>query len=247
MRPADHIAAAFLQTATPFQPGILTQTPFRPVAATPTATPTLPPAPTPLPSTYERFGIDFSDTSQTIKTSFTSSNAAFHSGKPVQIAFRPGWPCEWANHRSCTSLHYQGQVVLVTTHSGVAGEGQPLRHALEGSWLNAAAFPMQQIRENLASLQNADVRIEQGSTSAEGIRVIAAVRVPAEQVNEYFSLPVNDALNLAAQFSTEAAEALSSNQPLLVIETCGWRHPEESIAPGTSSTSASVYLVIIGN
>ncbi|MBE0697629.1 MAG: hypothetical protein IH586_11970, partial [Anaerolineaceae bacterium] len=144
-------------------------------------------------------------------------------------------------------LHYQGRVVLATIHSGVAGDGQPLRHALEGTWLNAAALPLQQVQENLVALQGAGVSIEQSGKKVEGMHVLAAVRVPATQVQDYFSLPVNEGLDLAAQSSGEMADALASGKPLLVIETCGWHHPQEPYAPGTSATSASVYLVVIGD
>jgi hypothetical protein len=42
------------------------------------------------------------------------------------------------------------------------------------------------------------------------------------------------------------AEALAGHERLLVIETCGWRHPAEAWAPGVTDTSGSVYLVVIG-
>lgn len=234
-------------TPTPFQPVSMTQTPFRPVAATPTTTPTPLPTLTPLPSTYERFGIDFADSAQAIKTGLFPAGTAINGGQPIQFSFRPGWPCEWINRRGCTSLHYEGRVVLATIHSGVAGDGQPLRHALEGTWLNAAALSLRQVQENLAALQGAEVSIEQAGKNTTGMHVLAAVRLPATQVEEYFSLPVNEGLEFAAQSSSEMANALASGKPLLVIETCGWHHPEEPFAPGTSGTSASVYLVVIGD
>jgi hypothetical protein len=233
-------------TPTPFQPVPLTQTPFRPFAPTPTTTPTPLPTPIPIPSTYKRFGIDFSDTAQAIKVIFSPSQT-LNNGHTIRISFRPGWPCEWINHRGCTSLHYQGRVVLVTIHSGVAGDGQPLRSALEGTWLDSAALPLSQVRENLAALQSAAVSFSQSGKNTAGMHVLAAARVPAAQVQEYFSLPVNDGLELAAQSSAEMAAALASDKPLLVIETCGWHHPEEPYAAGTTATSASVYLVVIGD
>lgn len=235
---------------TPFQPGERTLTPFQPVAPTPTATQTTSPTPLPkpnsLPSSMTRFGIDFSDTSQTIQTILSPSQATLNAGKDLRMTFRPGWPCEWINNRACTSLHYQGRVVLVTIHSGVGGDGQALRHALEGTWLNAAALSMQQVLTNLAALQDAPVLIKQSEEIAEGLRVLAAVRVPAVQLEAYFSLPVDEALDFAAQSSAELTQALASGQPILVIETCGWHHPEEPYAPGVTGTSASIYLVIIG-
>lgn len=241
-----HMVAGILETPTPFQPQAATQTPFRPVGPTATSTPTPLPTPTPFPSTYVRFGIDFNDTNRTIKTELIPASDSFNGGRPVRINFRPGWPCEWINHRGCTSLHYQGQVVLATIHSGVGGDGQHLRHSLEGTWLNSAALSIHQIQANLALLWNSSAIIVQGETTAEGLRVKAAVRVPASLVGEYFALPVDDALNLAAQSSPELADALTSTSPLLVIETCGWRLASEGYPPGTSDTSASVYLIAIG-
>jgi len=240
----------FTVSPTPFQPGASTSTPFQPVTATPTATMTASPTPLPMPGleplTYMRFGIDFSDTSQTTRILLSPSQADFNAGKPIRVSFRPGWPCEWINRRACTSLHYHGQVVLVTVHSGVAGDGQALRHALEGTWLNAASFPLKQVRANLAALQDGQVSIDQPGATAQGLRTLAAVRLPAAQVEAYFSLPVDDALDLAAQSSTEMALALASGAPLVVIETCGWRHPEEPWAPGVTDTSAAIYLITIG-
>lgn len=247
---ASRAVAYSAASPTPFQPGGRTLTPFQPVAPTPTATPIASPTPLPdsnaLPSSTTRFGIDFSDTNQTIQTILSPSQATLNAGKDIRMAFRPGWPCEWINNRACTSLHYQGRVVLVTIHSGVGGDGQALRHALEGTWLNAAALSMQQVLTNLAALEEAPVLIKQSDVSAEDLRVLAAVRVPAVQLEEYFSLPVDAALDFAAQSSAEMTQALASGQPVLVIETCGWHHPEEPYAPGVTGTSASVYLVVIG-
>lgn len=250
MQPVVAAAAYETETATPsltpFQPRGLTQTPFQPVAPTQTPTPTPLPTPTPFPSTYTRFGIAFTDTSQTIQVVLSPLQGPVNEGRPIRVPIRPGWPCEWADHRSCISLHYQGQVVLATIHSGVAGEGEALRNALEGTWLNAAALSLPRIQENLDSLQGADVDLEQGDSSSGTAHVLAAVRLPADQAADYFSLPVNEGLELAAQRSPEMAAALASEKPILIIETCGWSHPSEPLVPGTSPTSASVYLVVIG-
>lgn len=248
-RPAQ-VAALPGASPTPARPGGSTPTPFQPAAVTPTATatasPTPPPTAEPPPLDYTRFGVDFSDTAQAISAVLSPSQDQFNAGRSLRISFRPGWPCAWINHRACTSLHYNGQVVLVTIHSGVAGDGQALRHALEGTWLNAAALPMQEIRANLAALQDGDVSIEQSGVTAQGLRALAAVRLPASDVEQYFSLSVDDALDFAAQSSAEMAQALASGEPLVIIETCGWRHPDEPWAPGITGTSASVYLITIG-
>lgn len=251
-RQADtpHMVAQVQTTPTPFQPFAATQTPFRPIG--PTATNTSTPYPTqtptpPPPPTYIRFGINFQDTSQKIKTELLSSSKDFNGGRSIRINFQPGWPCEWINHRGCTSLHYQGQVVLVTIHSGIGGDGQNLRHVLEGTWLNAAALSISQIQDNLGRLRDSSVVIRQGGITAEEMRVRAAVRVPASQVVDYFSLPIDDALNLVAQDNPDLADALASKTPLLIIETCGWRLASEGYPPGVTDTSASVYLIAIGD
>jgi hypothetical protein len=125
------------------------------------------------------------------------------------------------------------------------GDGQPLRNTLEGTWLNAASYSLAQIQQNIAALTGGQAKLNQAGTAANDIRIKAVVRVPASQVNEYFTLPVDRALDLASELSPEMAQALSSGQPLLIIETCGWRHPAEGNEPGTSDTSASVYLVVL--
>jgi len=250
-QPRREIAAIPQVTLTPFQPVAITQTPYLPVGPTPTITSTPIPSPTPTPKptlsvTYLRFGIDFSDTSRVIETQLMPGDTSLNAGQPIIINFTPGWPCEWINHRGCTSLHYNGQVVLTTIHSGMWGEGQELRNLLEGTWLNAASFPLDKVYANVASLPGGTARITQGKVSSGDIRVLAAVRLSASQAVDYYSLPIDDGLDLAAEMNPELADALASRIPLLIFETCGWRHPAEGYPPGSTDSSASIYLIAIG-
>jgi hypothetical protein len=61
----------------------------------------------------------------------------------------------------------------------------------------------------------------------------------------YFLQPVNLGLNAASAYQPDLESFVQPEQPLLVFETCGWRMPEEAWSPGTSTTSASVYLGVI--
>ena len=245
--PLDAPAFSFQHTPTPFQPSAPTGTPFLPLVSTQSAEEVelLP---------YVFHGQDFSVDGRDIQVTFEGGLA---------VTIRPGWPCEFTDHRACISLHQDGRLILATVHSGVGGEADALRHALEGTGWNRAGLPLEAVRANLLALQGADLRIATQGAQGEGngtgdqsapgdlagrsdLTVLAAVRVPAGMVNEYYRLPVDDALARLAKNSPELAAALRSGRKLLAIETCGWRHPEEAWAPGVTDTSASVYLIVIG-
>ena len=94
-------------------------------------------------------------------------------------------------------------------------------------------------------LQDAKVNIIQGDTVLEGFTFAAASRVPASSLLDYFSLPIPQALRLAADLNPSLSSYVRPDQPQLVIETCGWRMPGEPAPSGLSPTTSSVYLGVI--
>jgi len=187
------------------------------------------------------WGLDFSIEAQPVRVGFDLDD-----GSPLAIRFRTGWPCEYADHRACAGIYSTGSapVLLLTVHSGLWGEAEPLRAHLEGMGINRAALPLEQVRQNLLDLSGLPVTMEQGENKVSDLKVRAAVRVPPDLLDRYFALQIPDALQLAAGLESDFADAL--DDPLVIIETCGWRHPEEAWLPGISDTSASIYLLAIG-
>lgn len=238
-----------------------TSTPFQPVepTITPTPQPTSTPLPTPLPTLaptttpagvqqpYHWRGLELDDGAAAIHVTIHPP-AQVNGGSQISLSFRTGWPCEYIDHRACLSAHFSGNAVLTTVHSGMGGEGEALRRAMESTGFNRAWFSLAQIQSNVDALRGATVTVEQDGARAEDLRVLAAVRVPASRMAEYFSLPFDSAARMAAGFNQPLADLLEnpSGRPWLVIETCGWRHPEEAWAPGVTDTSGAVYLVVIG-
>jgi len=233
-------------TPTPFQPVPATPTPFNAVRYTPTVSPTPTATKTRAPLTGRWHGIDFNDTTRRIELTITPAGEQFNGGQPLRIGFRPGRPCAYFDFRACIGLHESpsSAVILATVHSGLGGDGQPLRHALEGTGFNQAAFTLGEIQQRMDALQDAPVTIQQGDASTDR-QLRAAARVPPNLLDAYFNLPFQQALETIAQTSPALARALKSPAPLLIIETCGWRQAQEFGIPGATDTTGSVYLLVI--
>jgi hypothetical protein len=136
-------------------------------------------------------------------------------------------------------------VIFITVHSGIGGEAESFRQAVEGLGWNQALFPLARAQKNLRRLAGSTVSITQGAVSLPGFELAAAGRVPAEGLARYFSLPAASALELAAQFAPVLQPFVNPDQPQVVFETCGWKMPEEPWAPEVTSASGSVYLGVI--
>ncbi len=224
-------------TATPFLPVPPTATLIGvPVTASETAS-----TPAPDLAIDHWWGLDFSVEAQPVRVGFDLNEPS-----PLAISFRTGWPCEYNDHRACAGIYSAGSapVLLLTVHSGLWGEAEPLRDHLEGMGINRAALPLEQIRQNLLDLRGLPVTLEQGEKVVSDLKVLAAVRITPDRLDRYFALQIPDALRLAAGLEPDFADAL--DDPVLMIETCGWRHPDEAWLPGLSDTSASIYLLAIG-
>jgi len=233
-------------TRTPFLPLSITPTPSQPLHPTPAEPAESSPDSTA--PTLNFYGIDLNDHSQRVRIQIFPPNKKVNGGKPIVISFIPGEKCNFGDGRACVSGYLSeslSEVDFLTVHSGVGGEGQAFRHAVEGTGEDQAGFALKQVLANLRQLSGAEVVITQGGQAYTGFTLAAAARVPAPRLKAYFKSPIQSALAAAAEVEPDLAPFLSAAQPLLVFETCGWKMPGEPWAPGVTGTSASVYLGII--
>jgi hypothetical protein len=237
-------------------------TPFRPLHPTPTPQPTLVIDPSytylQLPSTpqnipYNPRALDF-DTLQLnsgqsqVRIRFKPDTPRINEGKPIQIVFHTNTECQFGDGNACVNTYRDrtgAEVTFFTIHSGIGGEAQPLRNAVEGTGFDQAGLPLNQVRKNLQTLLGSEVIIQQDDKEQTGLEIAAVVRLPARLVRDYINTPVNEALTVAAQYDSDLSSLLDSGQPLIVVETCGWRMPGESNPDNLPDTSASIYLFVI--
>jgi hypothetical protein len=168
-----------------------------------------------------------------------------NAGRAIRIGFFPGSDCEYSSGRACVSRHRGGQVTLLTVHSGLGGEGEAFRSAVEGTGLDRAFYSFARIRRNLQALAGSPARLQSGSLGRDDLSLAVVVRIPPQELEAYFASPFDEALTAAAEKSSELRAALDSGEPLLVFEICGWQIPGEALALEVSSTTASIYLGVI--
>lgn len=242
-----------------------TATPFRPVADQPTAeiqaaaseqpprTPqvlSLKPLPTrqPTPQPFVFQGIDFSNHDKRIRITIYPPDEQVNQGKPIVIVFYPGDRCAFGDQRACINSYQSregGQVTFVTIHSGIGGQAENFRDAIEGSGLNQPGFSLKKTLSNLQALQGARVEVKQGETILGNLELAIITRIPASGVNKYIHSPADRALEIADDLGPDIPRLLHPEQPQLIFETCGWKMPEEPWAKSVSSTSGSIYLAVI--
>lgn len=221
-----------------------------------TATPFQPRHPTPAYSqdneterspTFDFQQISFAPQSGGVQISIDPPTSSVNQGKPISLSFIPSETCEFGDQKACVSSHLldQQNLVFLTIHSGFGGEGQAFRHVIEGTGINKAAYSLEQINANLTALQNAQVSLATNGDEIGGFTVRGIIRIPAAQVDTYFSLPIEDALEFVASLNPGAWSNIDKNQALLIFETCGWKIPAEPGADGVSDTTGSVYIVVI--
>lgn len=233
-----------------------TKTPFQPLPITPTPTQLLHPtqiAPTETSPevagpTLNFYGIDFRNHKQKVRIQIIPPNKKVNGGKPIVLSFIPGRKCNFGDGRACVNSYLAGgesETIFLTVHSGVGGEGQAYRHAVEGTAENQAGIALNQVRANLRALAGAEVIISQGNQVYSGFTLVVTSRIPARKLQKYFHKPIESALAYAASLEPALESLVEPGQPQLVFETCGWQMPGEAWAPGVSSTTFSVYLGVI--
>lgn len=233
-------------TLTPFQPLIQTLTPSRGpqvewIPALYNQVPVLQPAATPQPHFAHRL-LDFPQEKIRLRI---FPDQLVNGGKMIKMTFYPAPDCAFGSGRSCVSVHRNGQVILLTIHSGVGGEGEAFRLAVEGLSLDQAGFSIGRIQANLADMQNAPVQLNLGPDNLGDFELAALARIPPLDLQRFFDLPFDDALERVASQNEPLRSALDSGEPLLAFETCGWQMPGEAWGEGSTATSASIYLGFI--
>jgi len=194
------------------------------------------------------YGIDFNNSNEWIKIKIIPADKRVNNGKPILINFIPGLHCEFGSNTACVNTYTfgeNGSTIFLTIHSGVGGEAQTYRHAMEGTAFDQAAYQVKEIIKNVNAISGAQVIIYQGETTIHGLTLGGSARVPPAYVRQYFELPVMDAFGLAAEINSSLQPYLNSSQPLIVFETCGWRVAGEKSAPGLGSTRSAVYIGVI--
>lgn len=210
---------------------------------TPTATPTATRTPTQENHPFHMGEVDLSDFHAETHLEIEPHSDTYPAGTEIHLTFYPGDGCQFGDRRACVQSIENGQLTFLTIHSGLGGEGEPFRRTVEGSGINSSAYSLERIEALLTALEESPAVLTQSDGSAHLV-LAAAVRIPAEQVAEYFALPLPDALQFAADHSHAFQQALNGTGNKLVFETCGWKHPSEDWHPGVSAVTGSVYVVI---
>jgi hypothetical protein len=225
-----------------------TPTPFQPIPGT--ALPAEPPgsgeSEDAIPQSF--FGIDFSPSADHVEIKIIPPNRQVNGGRPILLSFDPGERCKFGDGRACTYTYRSrrgGWTTFVTAHSGLGGEGNALRHALEGTGLDRASFPLERVQENLKALEGAEVVITQGGVEITGFKLVSTGRVPPKSLKDYMSAFFQDALYVAASLNPSLTGAVNPALDQIVLETCGWQMPGEPLGPGATRTAASIYLGVI--
>lgn len=225
----------------PLQPDVMEMHSFLPLLAQSKSAPVLLTA-------SDFYGIDFSPQGKEIRIQINPPDKRVNRGKPILIVFVPGRECVFGDHHACINTYRTMQNrnnIFVTVHSGVGGEAQAYRHALEGTGKDQAGLRLRQVKANLAALTGSEVTITQGKNVLNGLTLAGTARIPPTYLKEYFDLPIQDILAFAGGLNPAIDPLLDSDQPQIIFETCGWRMPGEPWANGITPTSASIYLGVI--
>jgi hypothetical protein len=218
--------------------------------ANPPTHPSSPPpvAPTSSPPGLNLLGIDFGKQQEWVRIKIYPKTRRINNGQPILLKFLPGEHCTFGDQHACVAA-FRGPggipVIWLTIHSGVGGEGQPLRNAIEGTGINQAAYSLQEISANLQALSGSQVVISQGTTTVRDLRLQAMARIPGSMLQGYFNTPLENTLDFSAQVAPELQPINQSTQSMIIFETCGWRVAGQPGFPDTTDTSASVYLGLI--
>lgn len=189
---------------------------------------------------------DFLPGSKPLTVRLIPPDHRFNAGLPLEITFIPGERCLFGDRQACIyqfATVENRQIIFASLHSGVGGEGQALRHALEGTGFNRGQYLPHQVAENARALAGARVALLQGKKDRSHFELAAVARIPPEHLQAYFALPVEQTLAFAVSIGALDPRLLEDD--VFVIETCGWRLPGEDWVPGVSTTTGSVYLALI--
>jgi hypothetical protein len=259
--------AHIIKAGAPDAPALIpTPTPFRPVANRPAEaseqvdtqyqpqqTPQVlswrpPPTREPASHSLSFYGVNFADRDKRVRITIFPPNKQVNQGKPIVIAFVPGENCEFGNQLACVNAYLTetgSQAIFLTIHSGIGGQAEIFRSALEGTAFNQPAFSLSKVQNNLLALQGAQVEIKQGEMILTNLILRVVARIPSTNVNQYIRSSADQALDIASDLDPDISTLIDPAEPQLVFETCGWKMPEEPWAKSVTTTSGSIYLVVI--
>jgi hypothetical protein len=197
--------------------------------------------------TLDFYGIDFSNHQRVTITIYPLGKNINH-GKPVKLSFIPGEHCQFGDKMGCVYAYKptsQGNVIVITVHSGVGGEAQQFRGVLEGTGVNRAGYGLEKVKTNMNSLSGAQVIISQGENEVRQLQLAGVTRIPARSLARYFRAPLAEILSVAADINPQIGWLVYPEVPQIVIETCGWKMPGEQGVDRVTDTTGSIYLGII--
>ncbi len=197
--------------------------------------------------TLNFYGINF-DRHERVNIEIIPPNGQVNRGKAIKISFIPGERCQFGDKKGCVYAYkptYAGNVIVITIHSGVGGEGQRLRGALEGTGINRAGYSLKKVRSNMQALSGAQIVIQQGDVEIGNLQLSAVTRIPPRSLTRYFRASLAEILELAADLDPGLSSLVHPEQPQIILETCGWKMPGEPGSENVSDTTGSVYLAII--
>ncbi len=246
-------AEAYEVTPTPFKPMWVTPTPFQPLSHATQIVTTHPPelqaTPTPAVPITQFHGLNFAPGQSRITINITPPTEDVNLGRTIQMSFLPGDTCIFSDGFGCINIYQNdagGRIIFITLHSGLGGEAQTLRHAIEGTSMGLAGFSLAKTQSNLTSLINAQVSIFQSGIEDHALSLLWLTRVPAVEVQAYFDRAIPDAVAYTAELDPGMAFVTTTTDTLIIFETCGWRIMEEEWPAGQPETSGAVYLGVIG-
>lgn len=187
--------------------------------------------------------IDTSPTGERITIIIDLKEEKKPSGSEVTISFLPGEQCYFGDGRACMydyELPHNTRLILAAVHSGHGGEGDSFRNMVEGTGINQGLFPSDQVLKNIIALIGSDVLISQGETDISGLILKAIIRIPSAYIDTYLSLPIDQSFAFAQTITGIDLE--SNKNDLFVLETCGWRLPDETHFSSYPNSMQSIYL-----
>jgi len=199
------------------------------------------------PRTFTDYGVDFSNHRVWMSLQIDPPNKEVNRGELVELSFIPGKTCTFGDHNACVNQFFDGtrDLVFLTIHSGVGGEAQDFRHAVEGTGINRAGYSLKKVQAKLNSLSGAQVAILQDGDQVSEFTLVGIARIPPEYIQAYLNAPIHEALALAVKLTPDIKETLDPSLPVVAFETCGWKMSGEPWLPGVTSTTGSIYLGII--
>lgn len=194
------------------------------------------------------YDIDFSNDQLRTIIIIRPPDKQVNNGQDIIIPLYPAQDCEFGEKTACVTAYKtsgEGNTIFLSVHSGVGGEAQKFRHAIEGTGINKAGYQLNRVLQNLNALEGAEVVIIQDDVEIEGLRLLSSARVPADRLASYMNTPVTGALSHAAAYNPNLLPMIRPDAPQLVIETCGWKMRGEPWAEEVTPTTASIYLSVI--